>query len=479
MTVPSFGPPATSAAGDAAREGYSGAYSRADHQHAREPSGGEINVKASLYGALGDAVTDDTAAFQKAINAQQTSGGYLLIPAGTYLIGTQLVPAKNLTAPYGDSDRPLVIRGAGMDASVIKANSTFPNGGIFAPGGGGSHPKVAQLIVSDLTFDGNYSGAGGSLAQPASNAGALISLPWPGTADNATARNGLFHHFLRVKFYRPTGYGFQPTNGVRLEDCVFDTMGQPAASTTHYDNLGSGEGEAIVTGCTWLNGTGNYADFVSATGTVQIVFCNNQSFNHDNGGIYACGTGSVIVGNRLVNNTLGGGVGYDVGTAAGLRAVNVVVGNIFYNISTNASGLDYSHGDIVHSNIGSDFTGKVDFWQPINAADGIVFPANTHGLSGPGIHGDGTNLYVEVGSGATLYLRPDGANNNGMLALNKTSGEQHYDSGGTLRSAFLYGTGAPSNSNGSNGDFYFRQDTPGTANQRIYVKSAGTWTGVV
>lgn len=41
------------------------------------------------------------------------------------------------------------------------------------------------------------------------------------------------------------------------------------------------------------------------------------------------------------------------------------------------------------------------------------------------------------------------------------------------------GTGVPSNANGNNGDFYFRGDTPGTANQRVYVKAAGSWTGIL
>jgi hypothetical protein len=40
-------------------------------------------------------------------------------------------------------------------------------------------------------------------------------------------------------------------------------------------------------------------------------------------------------------------------------------------------------------------------------------------------------------------------------------------------------SGLPSASWGSNGDYYFRQDTPGTVNQRIYVKSAGAWVGIV
>jgi len=51
---------------------------------------------------------------------------------------------------------------------------------------------------------------------------------------------------------------------------------------------------------------------------------------------------------------------------------------------------------------------------------------------------------------------------------------------GTSQPGTLYmGSGAPSNVNGANGDFFFRTDTPGTVNQRIYVKSAGAWVGIV
>jgi hypothetical protein len=51
--------------------------------------------------------------------------------------------------------------------------------------------------------------------------------------------------------------------------------------------------------------------------------------------------------------------------------------------------------------------------------------------------------------------------------------------GASQAGAIYQGSGAPSNANGNNGDFYFRTDTPGTANQRIYVKSAGAWVGIV
>lgn len=52
---------------------------------------------------------------------------------------------------------------------------------------------------------------------------------------------------------------------------------------------------------------------------------------------------------------------------------------------------------------------------------------------------------------------------------------------GTVTSGnqMLGGTGAPAAGMGNNGDYYFRTDTPGTANQRLYVKSGGAWTGIV
>lgn len=51
---------------------------------------------------------------------------------------------------------------------------------------------------------------------------------------------------------------------------------------------------------------------------------------------------------------------------------------------------------------------------------------------------------------------------------------------GTLNTRLYVGYNIlPPNTDGSNGDFAFRSDTPGTALQRIYVKSAGAWVGIV
>lgn len=40
------------------------------------------------------------------------------------------------------------------------------------------------------------------------------------------------------------------------------------------------------------------------------------------------------------------------------------------------------------------------------------------------------------------------------------------------------GDGVPNNAMGSNGDRYYRRDTPGTVNQKEYIKAGGTWSGL-
>src|SRR6266702_4440519 len=52
-----------------------------------------INVKT--YGATGNGSTDDTTAIQNAINAVSSSGGTVLLPAGTYIVSSTLTIDKD------------------------------------------------------------------------------------------------------------------------------------------------------------------------------------------------------------------------------------------------------------------------------------------------------------------------------------------------------------------------------------------------
>jgi len=66
------------------------------------------------------------------------------------------------------------------------------------------------------------------------------------------------------------------------------------------------------------------------------------------------------------------------------------------------------------------------------------------------------------------------------LSTVTTTGAVSPGNGTTAGPAHWGGTGAPATGLGAVGDYYFRSDTPSTANQRIYVKTAAAvWTGIV
>lgn len=75
-----------------------------------------------------------------------------------------------------------------------------------------------------------------------------------------------------------------------------------------------------------------------------------------------------------------------------------------------------------------------------------------------------TNMTHNVGTGAAFLnqLFTDSLSLNGLVGV-----------------TIFAGNTVPGVGIGANGSYYFRSDTPATALQRIYVKSAGVWVGIV
>ncbi len=364
------------------------------------------------YGAVADGSTDDTAAIQKAIYAQQASGGVVWLPAGTYRVDGILLPAPQTAV----ASHTCVLLGEGMDATTLRAvHPQYQYNGMIGYQGA---TVVAAVVLRDLTLDGNYVGAGGTVPQrTAGGHGALVSLPQPFTgASNFAPPAGRYHVFERVRFYRPAGYGFQPPSSSVLLQCVFEECGQPDAKV-HYDNIGGGgQQDCLVSGCSWLNGAGNFVDFVAkqAGKPSRLRFIHNTSFNHSTGGIYAAGIGSIICGNDIGNTgTTSSGIGYDVGTAQANRGRNLVFGNsLSGNLNLFHSGLSAKYGDRVFGN-----SGAVDAPTPTGAgaapvsgntyrneapyAVTLYLAAYAHG-AGPTRAGAVPAVVVELGAGSTL-----------------------------------------------------------------------------
>lgn len=103
------------------------------------------------YGAVGDGVTDDTAAVQAAINAVQTAGGgTVFFPQGTYLCTPTAIPALSVT---GNGVRLL---GVSREASMLKKNG---NGVLLSFSGPSTDPTGATHVkygtVQNLGINGN------------------------------------------------------------------------------------------------------------------------------------------------------------------------------------------------------------------------------------------------------------------------------------------------------------------------------------
>ncbi len=105
----------------------------------------DINVKQ--YGAMGDGTTDDRAAFQNAIDAASHGYGRVVIPSGSYYLGST---GPLLLPPDATG---IEIAGSGRDAVTIILSATVPAFLYFDRSA--DHDLFQNITVSDLTVDRN------------------------------------------------------------------------------------------------------------------------------------------------------------------------------------------------------------------------------------------------------------------------------------------------------------------------------------
>ena len=112
------------------------AFERGDHV---------FNVKHPRFGAVGDGLTDDTDAIQRAIDAaSDAGGGHVVLPRGTYLVSEMIV------VPHKVQFRGL----GGWDGVKILADSAFDFGTYTAVLSIGEPSVIAfGAVISDLMVD--------------------------------------------------------------------------------------------------------------------------------------------------------------------------------------------------------------------------------------------------------------------------------------------------------------------------------------
>jgi hypothetical protein len=286
------------------------------------------------FGAVGDGVTDDTAAIQAAFNSSKDS---IYFPEGLYKITANLARSGNTQ-----------IIGQGLNSSKIIFSGNYSLN--YNGGAGGDNYTMSHLNVENISFECTVV-----------NTGALINAEWidgiGNTAKSTSFRNvnfsgtsgtGGFAHGLRLKNAR----------NVRLDNLRFlgDRSNTPFTSGNGITIIGDAPNGAPVeffldaVQCFFLN-TG-----IQVSGFVEGLYVDKSSFIACNNGIIADGTASgsgrplLFVNNSHFNT--------------GKRAIE----NTFFvqtNISHNSfyaidySGTSTEYKGIVFNNNGADLSSQI------------------------------------------------------------------------------------------------------------------------
>lgn len=339
---------------------------------------------ADQAGKIAFSGTNASAVIQSAIDSLGVNGGRIFVKKGTYILSDIMVPFPFSPVPT-DAKGTLFIQGEGMFDTILKANANFNSwagyNGLIGYGKSGITRKVHQILLLDLTLDGNYQGVDeGEVPQPSSAAPALWSVPAPfANASIPQAPSGNFHIIQRVRFYRTPGYVTQPAASVVVNECSIDRCGQPDQSALHYDIFGGGDWAYLKLFNSEFKGcSGNYVDFSAGTSgrPCKVIFIGNVAYDHKLGGVYGLGERSVIANNILLNETSGSGIGYDAGTHTDNRIpFSIVAYNILGNIV-----VDIDPKIRVRRNVGfvTENYGTATF-----SGDGAtkVFNVTSHGLA--------------------------------------------------------------------------------------------------
>lgn len=239
----------------------------------------QLAINVYSYGAVGNGMTDDTAAIQAAIDAA-SNGGTVLLPPGTYIID----PAVSLHLKTG-----VTIAGTGAGSILkVKSNSNVLNNIVKVE-------DADKVTLRDFTINGNRAN------QALSDAVAVHYGVYVAASNDCRVENIIVHH----------------TTGVGVH--VYNSTG------------------TIVTGCD--SSHNRYHGFECEQDT-STVWQGNRSHHNDRHGIFVSpgevgGTGSV--GNVIDSNSFDMNGSY--GIAFGIDAQGISVGLTKDNVVTNNSVL--------------------------------------------------------------------------------------------------------------------------------------------
>jgi parallel beta-helix repeat protein len=285
-----------------------------------------FNVKD--FGAVGDGVTDDTAAMQAAIDAASAAGGgTVFVPTGTFIVSAGEEPSDGCLMLKSN----VYMEGAGAGKTTVKVadgSDTKITGVIRSAYGEETH----DFGLSNLTIDGNRDHTTGKIDGWFNG-----YIPGKDGQDSNVTLSG-------VEIKDCSGYGFDPheqTVNMLIENCVSHGNGLDGfvadymidtkyVNNVAYDN--DRHGFNIVTSTNDFTMTGNVAYGNGGNGIVVQRGSENIPSPHDvtieGGSVYNNGAEGVLV--KLSSDVTVTGVNIHDNGSAGVRiygSSNVLISN--------------------------------------------------------------------------------------------------------------------------------------------------------
>lgn len=309
----------------------------------------EMLVSVKNYGAVGDGVTDDTAAIQAAITRVSTQGGGIVfIPAGTYQLSSALTIGTTGVNIVGSGVKS-ILRQTNATAGVLSFTTT---GGFI----------TVNHIVSRIKINHTSTSTGTAIS------GQCIAI------DNVTVDGPMFRLGVSV-----TGGSYSFINNSTIR-------GNSADASSSAISL-SGAIGVLISGCTIERAGSSGACILTAgPGGVHTITGNSIDASATAG---ACGikltnsTGSVIAGNSSIIGTAAGHAINIAANASALIAPNQSIGpDILDSRTSTTAPVGYTFG------VNGNFTPLPLATPSIRAegtAGGITITVNAIAATGFGV----------------------------------------------------------------------------------------------
>jgi hypothetical protein len=394
---------------------------------------------------------------------------------------------------------------AGVLAAAADAESSGRN--IIAPPGIYSVHGPLALRNASIIGNGGIAAEGTSAIFRRNGAGDLFVVNGPASLHNVLiddVSNGLNRPGAAIKYVYQT-FG---SDVARAGFCVNSRM----RITSYNDTAGAwerivdidgtaapdafGVRDIAFAGC-WFFGSRTPDETIRIRKGVHIMFSDctivpapalvRQGITIDINSVSVLFSHMDMIGNLVSHGTQVSYIGGNLGNDSGSNAVFIdsdAVANLIKTTVTNGKVVNKSLSSSVETSgvlsaptitttsIGATGTGLKVTNSDSGSAGNMALSADTAEVRIESLNANPMKLNV---NGTTVALL------DGTAGLTLAKGLFPPNAAGVAQAAcrIFAGTGAPSNADGANGDFYHRSDTPGTANQRIYVKSAGAWIGIV